>query len=368
MRIGILHAANNYNASGYFAKMFAKALVRQGVLVSEYSLDEEDVSQSLQKMLGDSLDLTLSFHRIAFEGGHSFGTLSPIPHCTWIVDSSIYNLPFLQGERSHLACIDEEDTASLKALGCKNVYFLPHAAPVELLQKQENSKQYPLVFIGSCYDVEETMASWPRRFSTETVRLMHECMEKILHSPTLSCTRALLEGGFNLEMEDLREVHFTLDYTLRSIERCELLRHLDHPIHIWGDGVWEKVLGSKRGVTLHPAQSLEETIPILAKSRLVLNCFPTRKWGLHERIVYPPLLGGLPISTESAYLDQHFPSLPTYQYGHWDKLNCQIETLLHDDPVFEKNVASMQKKIIGSHTLDHRAISLLEQLNPSRLE
>lgn len=341
MKIDVLAAANQYGTGVHFAKGLAAALERLEVSTRLFWVDDGHFFHALHAILGDPPDLTCSFADISLNK-KPLGELWQIPHLSWLIDPPIYFLHQLQGSYSYAACVDAEDLAFITRLGFPRGNFLPHGADVYHLTPVKVDRPYEKVFFGTCVDYEAIAEHWPK----EIRELLLAASAKVLSPAGITVLQAL--GELGVSPENLPYYHGEVDRFTRGKDRVELIRSLKDPVHIWGEGPWEKYLP---GYPIHPPVSFDQALNIMKQSRVVLNSTPRFKAGAHERIFYALLCGAAVYTGENRYLTAELPELYTYLFGEWET------------PSFDHwaEVASAgQERVIASHTWDARAASLLK--------
>lgn len=344
MKIDVLAAGNQYGTGLHFARGLADALERMGVSTRLFWVDEGHFFHALHAIVDEPPDMTCSFADISLNK-KPLGDLWQIPHLSWLIDPPIYFLHQLQGSYSYAACVDAEDLAFITGLGFSRGHFLPHAADICHLTAVKRDRPYEKVFFGTCVDYEAIATHWPK----EIRELLLAASAQVLLPDGMTVLQALRELG--VSSENLPYYHGEVDRYTRGKDRVELIRSLKDPVHIWGEGPWEKYLP---GYPIHPAVTFDQALNIMKQSQVVLNSTPRFKAGAHERIFYALLCGAAVHTGENRYLTQELPELFTYRFGEWEA------------PSFEnwKEVASAcQERVIASHTWDARATFLLQILH-----
>lgn len=341
MKIDVLAAGNQYGTGIHFAKGLAAALERLGVSTRLFWVDDGHFFHAFHAILDDPPDLTCSFADISLDK-QPLGNLWQIPHLSWMVDPPIYFLHQLRGDYSYAACVDAEDLAFVQGLGFSRAYFLPHAAEACHLTSIEVDRPLRAVFFGTCVDYEAIVESW----QPELRELLMAASARVLSPAGVTIAQALQELG--VQPEDLPRYHGEVDRYTRGRDRVELIRSLNLPVHIWGEGPWKKYLP---GHPVHPPVSFDQALDIMKQSQVVLNSAPRFKAGAHERIFYALLCGAAVYTGENSFICTHLPEIFTYRFGEWETLSLNNW----------KSVASLgQEKALASHTWDSRGAALLK--------
>jgi DUF based on E. rectale Gene description (DUF3880) len=343
MKIDVFAAENTYGTGVHFAKGIASALQSQGVTTRLFWVDEGQFFHAMHAIFDDPPDLTLSFADISLNR-QPIGDLWKISHFTWMVDPPIYFLHQLQGDYSYVGCVDQQDIHFIEKLGFERAYFLPHAADKNHLTPVRKNRPLRAVFFGTCVDYEMIAEQWP---PTIRGQLLEAC-ERVLSPGHISIAQALAEQG--ISSQDFPFYHGEVDRYTRGKDRVMLIRSFKYPIHIWGEGPWQKYAPQHH---VNPPISFDQALTIMKDAQIVINSAPRFKGGAHERIFYALLSGAAVYTGENSYLKTHLPDLFTYQFGEWD---------LPSFDNWQAIASAGQEKVLASHTWDSRAHDLLKIL------
>lgn len=116
--------------------------------------------------------------------------------------------------------------------------------------------------------------------------------------------RCLKKRGLVLPEEDLRDtvrLFQDMDGMLRSRARAMVIRTLANAgvkVHIYGEG-WQFLDCKQENLILHERIPFDETIPLTADAKMVLNVMPWFKSGVHDR-VYSAMLNGCVCVTDGS--------------------------------------------------------------------
>ncbi len=116
--------------------------------------------------------------------------------------------------------------------------------------------------------------------------------------------RCLKKRGLVLPEEDLRDtvrLFQDMDGMLRSRARAMVIRTLANAgvkVHIYGEG-WQFLDCKQENLILHERIPFDETIPLTADAKMVLNVMPWFKSGVHDR-VYSAMLNGCVCLTDGS--------------------------------------------------------------------
>lgn len=344
MRIDFLIIDNPYDSTQYFAEKFSEALQRHGVRTRLFKIEEDRIFQVVQAIMRDPPDLTCSFSNIAIGDHQPIGDQWRIPHLSMLIDPAIYSLHQMRGDYSLISCVDEGDVAFVKELGFEKVFLLHHGVDRDLAGYEE--RPFGPVFFGTCTDYEKILAEWEPSMRA----ILEPAAAKVLSPKGISILQAIVEAG--VKDEDLVRYHLELDLFVRAKDRVELIRALDH-VHVWGEGPWKELCPN---AIVHPAIAFTETLEIIKKSKLLLNSSPRFKQGSHERILTGLACGCAVLTGDNPFVSNNFgdcAEVLTYPYGQWDVARDKAASM-------DKSlIVNGRDKILGNHTWDHRAKTLI---------
>lgn len=368
---------NFYESKRHFAKKFAEALERQGIEV--LIIDALEQPLEAYEIIEYNPDFTCSFNSFNPLPNQKFlWDLLKIPHVSFLLDSAIYYLQYIQSPYSILTCVDRFDCSFLRSHDFEKTFFWPHAIERDIAESV-GPRPYDVVFLGSCYDYESLRNFWKLNLSAGLCRVLDNAIEIVLSERIVSIAQALNSAWESSQLpmndEEFASLFFYLDYYTRGKDRVELIRAIkDAPIHVFGDQMddhpsykagWQHYIGSQPNVTLHPAVSFTEGLNVLRKSKICLNSIPCFRNGSHERVFSGLASGALPITSDSSYWRECFDigsELLIYKSGHWTEVNGMVKELLTNESKRVEIVTKGRTKVLQEHTWDTRAEQLLTSL------
>lgn len=146
-----------------------------------------------------------------------------------------------------------------------------------------------------------------RQIWLECRRLLYEQTYMTLEQGVEYCMR---RRGLILEQDDLRDtvrLFADLDGIVRDYVRAEVMKTLADAgvkVHIYGGGDWDKIDCRQENLVLHGQVSFDETLPLAADAKIVLNVMPWFKAGAHDRIYTAMLNGSVSLTDSSEYLNR----------------------------------------------------------------
>jgi spore maturation protein CgeB len=382
-RIGLLVNYNLYESKRYFTQKLSDALNRKGIETKIIDVKEKileaDIGAEIQNF---HPDLTCSFNTLSQLPDKKFlWDVLKIPHLSILVDPALYSVGLRNSPYSIISSVDRFDCESLRSPQFQNIFFWPHATEATKDDVNKNSRNYDIVFLGTCYDYENLRVTWKQRLTPALSRVLDKAIEIVLSDKFIPLAQALV---LSLNSEkiapqgiDLLGLFYYLDNYTRGKDRVELIRSIkDYKVHIFGELLtedpvctrsWNYYLGSQANIVLHPSVPFAESLKILKQSRISLNSMPFFKNGSHERVFNSLACGALPVTTETLYFKEIFNNdqdIIFYQPGHWDKINESIHHFLENEDKRREGVNQGRNKILQGHTWDHRVDQLLQELPP----
>lgn len=359
-----------YGVQEAFSCGLQKALQRAHVASTLYPYQELGTGSLLAALVQNRPDYTAGFNVTVAE--HSPLEPLAIPHLAMILDSASYFPELLNNPKALVSFVDNESVAFFQKLGCKNVFFLPHAIERECIQEaQVDKKDLDVVLTGSYIDPEAIVGTWRDLVSAESFNELTTLSEQVLASATLSPLRAFVEliekhGAFEQELMQ-KGISFydllnSIDHYIRGMDRKRLVEAIDRPVHIFGAKQYERFWPKQ--CIFHDEVPYSQLHQIFSRARIVLNSMPMFKHALHERLLMSLAYNASVISTDSLYLRSQFPESKAISYylsPNYTSVNDIIEEMLKDEPARLKAVQATHP-ILSHHTWDVRAKELLNYL------
>lgn len=212
-------------------------------------------------------------------------------------------------------CVDEHHKEFIERFysGRVRSFFLPLAGircqrPV--IPFEERSMD--ILFTGA-YLIDDNIEFHIRGLGEGLRQIWLECYELLCSQMYLTLEqgleRCLKKRGLVLSEDDLRDtvrLFQDMDGMLRSRARAEVVRTLanaDVKVHIYGEG-WQFLDCKQENLILHDRIPFDETIPLIADARMVLNVMPWFKSGVHDRVYSAMLNQCVCVTDGSRYIDR----------------------------------------------------------------
>ena len=202
-RVCLIVNYNLYESKRYFTDKLAQALERKGIEVNIIDVKEGVIgAEVISTITRFRPDLTCSFNSLLPISKTKFlWDFLEKPHLSILVDPVLYSMNLVASPFSIISCVDRFDTEAVRAFPFNNVFFWPHAVEKDLDGKGNSSKEYDVVFLGSCYDYESLRASW-RQQNTEAInKILDDAIDLVLSDSKMPIANALAQA-WNASKQD----------------------------------------------------------------------------------------------------------------------------------------------------------------------
>lgn len=271
-------------------------------------------------------------------------------------------------------CVDEYHQKFIQRFypGRVRSFFLPLAgikADAPVIPFEERSMD--ILFTGA-YLIDDSVEYHTQGLGDGLKQIWMECYDKLLSqtSWTLEQTveTCLKEKGLILPEEDLRDtirLFQDMDGMLRSQARANVVKTLadnDIKVHIYGEG-WQFLDCKQENLILHDRIPFDETIPLIADAKIVLNVMPWFKSGVHDR-VYSAMLNECACLTDSSeYMNRTLTDGEQaifYSLEHLEELPDRVKGYLREPEKLKRIAHNGYEYAKDTQTWQYRAKQLLE--------
>lgn len=377
--------SSQYGVINDFTRELSNALNRQGIISRIIEAKRNDPRHFLEEILSDPPDCTLSFNGLLPDGeGRFLCDLIKIPHVACLTDAPNHFFPLVRSHRNIITCVDENFCQVFRDFHFPHVIFLPHAVSKSIHPPLNGESLYDVVLLNSFIDYEEVRANWREKYSPEICAVLDEAAEWTLNDSDISYMQAFIQtldkhlrsakaiDPRQIDYEDLLD---DLEAYIGGKSRVELLLSIqDFTVHVFGsqDGAgWKKYLNNTHpNVHIHDPVPFSEAIEIMKKSKIILNCTPEIKRGMHERILNGLACGSTVLTLNTPFMRENFTDeqdILLYSPRNWEEVNHKIRTYLQDPEKRYHLAGKGREKVLRLHTWDQRAQKLISEL-PSILE
>lgn len=371
--------APQYGVIDEFTKELSEALKRQGVDSSILTIDHDNPAAFLQQVMSNPPDCTLSFNGLLpDEQGRFLCDLIHIPHVACLTDAPTHYFSLIKSPLNIITCVDKNFCKVFTDVRFPNVLFMPHAAN-HALTSSTAEKKYDVLVLNSFIDYEAIHEAWQKRYSPELCNVLDEAVEITFsdyQKPYLQAFIDTLDKHLRAGKQiDPRQIDYEiildeLEAYIGGKNRMDMLKSIEEAqVHVFGTNPegWKKHLGSKKNIQVHDPVPFKEALKLMQQAKIILNCTPEIKQGMHERILNGLVCGAAVLALETPYLKENFKdgeNILLFSNRNWKGLNEKIQIYLKDDSKRAKIVENGRQLVLKEHTWDQRAAMLLKELPP----
>lgn len=212
-------------------------------------------------------------------------------------------------------CVDEYHQKFIERFypGRVRSYFFPLAGIRSKGAEVPFEKRSMDILFTGAYLVDDRVEYHLNGLTEGVKRLYLECFEWLKQHTDQTLEQAveysMTRRGAKLPEDDLRDtvrMFQDMDGMLRSWVRARVVKTLadsDVKVHVYGEG-WQCLDCKKENLVIHGRIPFDETIPLMADARIVLNVMPWFKSGVHDRVYSAMLNGSVCLTDSSRYMDR----------------------------------------------------------------
>ncbi len=355
---------------------FAEALKRQGIKVELFGLPNSPLREVINRSREQLPDVVCSL--MALDDDVVFDLLleqQKVPYVLYSVDLSAYYFHIVYNKLAIVTSIDEEDIALLHSMGFNKSFLLPLACEKNIRCNLSDSKEFPIVYIGTCWDYESEIELWKKKLAPHVVDIMLEVCDAVFKGKSQIRVMHDILRERNLRLDDVPYCVMQRQITqyTKGKDRVDLVRSIKkHPVHIFGRNNlhkgWDHYLKGQENVHIHPSVNFIESIELMRQSKIVLNGAPQFRHGLHDRIFNGLGSGALVLTDDNPIMKNHFidgEDLLLYRQGECGGIDDKIAPYLENANLRNEIVMSGREKVLKSHTWDHRAEVFIREVSKS---
>ncbi len=218
-------------------------------------------------------------------------------------------------QRLTFLCVDEYHQKFIQRFyqGRVRSFFLPLAGIRSSEPEIPFEKRSMDILFTGAYLVDENVEYHIQGLGEGLRQIWLECFDLLCSRTSLTLEQGmefcLKKKGLVLPEDDLRDtvrLFQDMDGMLRSRARAQVIRTLanqDVKVHIYGEG-WQYLDCKQENLILHDRIPFDETIPLMADARIVLNVMPWFKSGVHDRVYSAMLNQSVCLTDGSEYVDR----------------------------------------------------------------
>lgn len=356
-KILIVHEPS-HTSSSHFAKAMGSSFKQVGLEITFLS-DPKAVLRSIEL---NHPDIVLSFAKLEEK--------LPCALVYYFFDSAEYYFDETRGPNIYFAVRDGFSLKMIKSMGEPKSFLLLNGVEQSQNSPIVNSRPYPVSYFGNAYFPSDNLTS---KLSESVNQAIDRAVELNFLNPYQSYHESLiyaLKLDRSIKREDVEKLDTPtlLQHLSKKIETDNVLKvveSLHHtPIHLFGLG-WDRLI-SQENVTFHESVSFEKKLDIMGQTQIVLSANMNMKYGLHENVLYPYLMGSLSLTNYSPLIENEFSineSILVYYPSHLNNIEKEITPLLEKEALREKMVLKGREIIQKHHSWDLRVEEFLSQMN-----
>lgn len=350
---------SQYRVLHHFSRKLYEAFVR-----AEYSCRLLDGDERILIPMRSPPDFTISFNGEIQLDGRWFCDVIRVPHVACLVDPPFRVLGLTKSPYAIMTCDDRFGCEMLNKLKFFRTAFMPHAVEPDLFSNARSDRIYDIVLLASCTDLEQRRQEWRRLFPDNVWRAMEETTEAVLTKE---------ESFIPLMQKRVSPRRFSkafaeVEMYLKARERSDLLDAIqDREIHVFGNITWNKKFKSKTNLITHSSVPYEQAIEVMKQSKIVLNSSIKNYYGAHERIFTAAACGAVVVTNDNPFMRENFEDgkeILLYRRGDLAQLNKAVHQLLDNEDQRIQLAEAGQKRVMQSHTWDHRVKQLMTEIAP----
>lgn len=369
-----------YNQLNVFADELTKALIKCRQRIEIFDVSKEELS-SITKYCGVRFKAVVGIQTYLF----SVKMQDKItnlhdkiigPKFNMILDHPVLLKEHLMaGPEDYYLLIHDRNYMNFAKKHYKNIkdcfFFTPAGISCEQVAV-DAKKQYDVSFIGTYYNYrtiiakiksfDKKMRYIANRFLIEMRHNVNMPSEKVLSEVLAHYQMELSDDAFLEMLFELRYVFFGVMYYYRE----KVIRTLldgGVKINVYGSS-WKASPFSKHPcLKIHPSVTDDDSLKVMASSKVSLNIMAWHKDGFTERIANSMLNGSVVVSDTSTQLSELFvdgEDLVLFDLNNLKALPSAIKELLFSEETRTKIASNGNTKARENHLWDNRAKQLLK--------
>ena len=358
-----------------FAQRFGEAIRAYGMGVIFLSSDAADMTD-LFTVLSRPYAAIVGFQSVLFtqelSGGVYLGDMLGAKKCNFLFDHPIYATKEFNKPVKDMYILSQDETYAEyvrdKFPHMAGVYHFP---PAGIRCAGEHEKKYDITFIGT-YNNYRGLFSEIRGLPPQYRKLARRMLLRQRRHPNERAEQALEHVVDEMGFEPLPEEQFanTL-YAMGNVVRLlmfyfreEIVKKLLRAgidIDVYSYSWRQAPYSDDPHLHIHDEISYEESLSVMAESRLTLNVMSWHKGGMTERIANAMLNRSVVVSDGTTYLNRNYSDMMLlFDLASYDDLPDRVRALLSDDARRDDMAEAAYKEAAKNHTWDARAREFIE--------
>ena len=227
-------------------------------------------------------------------------------------------------------------------------------------------------FIGTYYDYRnqlDQMDTLPRNYHEISNRFYERQKAHPNERAEEALTNVLNDMGYETTDEEFVECLFAMGHAVRALmyyfreKVVETLLNGGVKVDVYSDS-WKKApFANHENLRIHPEVSFEESLSVMAESKMSLNVMSWHKGGMTERLNNAMLNKSLCVTDETTYIKREFPEeMLQFNLEDFSDLPDRVKELLDDDAAREAMIRRAYEKAVATQTWECRAKEFLQLL------
>ena len=360
-----------------FAAEFGEALRKEGagVIFAKGDGATEDLNDLLLKPLSAVVGFQSMLFGKELSDGSFFGNAIRAPKFQFLFDHPIYMTTELSKDVKNVYVLSQDETYAeyvnekLKTVAC--AYHFPPAG-IELVYDAPKNKTMDVSFIGTYYDYRnqlDQMDTLPRNYHEISNRFYERQKAHPNERAEEALTNVLNDMGYETTDEEFVECLFAMGHAVRALmyyfreKVVETLLNGGVKVDVYSDS-WKKApFANHENLRIHPEVSFEESLSVMAESKMSLNIMSWHKGGMTERLNNAMLNKSLCVTDETTYIKREFPEeMLQFNLEDFSDLPDRVKELLDDDAAREAMIRRAYEKAVATQTWECRAKEFLQLL------
>ena len=364
-----------------FALRFGEALRREGAGVIFATGDgaAEDINDLLLKPLSAVVGFQSMLFGKELSGGGYFGNAIRAPKFQFLFDHPIYLTKELSKNVANVYVLSQDETYAAyvneKLKHVAGAYHFPPAG-IEMVYDVPKEKTMDLSFIGTYYDYRnqlDRMDTLPKNYR-EISNRFYERQKAHPNERAEEALQIVLDDmGFETTEDEFVVCLFAMGHAVRALmyyfreKVVETLLNGGIKVDVYSDSWKAAPFANYENLTIHPEVSFEESLSVMAQSKMSLNVMSWHKGGMTERLNNAMLNKSLCVTDETTYIKREFPNeMLQFNLEDYSDLPERVKALLDDDAARDAMVRRAYEKAIATQTWECRAkefLQILEDVN-----
>lgn len=364
----LLLAETRYGVLNHFTKKLHEAFSR--LKVPSRLIPVENGSVALDWR--DLPTFTICFNGVPSSNNTFLCDQIGVPHLALLVDHPAQFVNLIESPFMMIGCDDRSGVRILQQMNFSRSFFSPHAVESDLPFDSDAERIYGVSFLASYIDYEALRIQWQQMYPKNISQAMDDAVAVVFSENPISFVEALIQSIQNNvpESQDqnlyanshILDLCCMLELYIKGKERADMIRAIKSAdVHIFGDNLdgWKKEIKGQNNIILHSPLSFDEALRVMNQSKILLNSSIKNKEGAHERIFSGLALEAVVVTSDNSYLREQFVNRQDIELYQLDSLNETIREYLNDEDKRRSIGQSGRKKVMQSHTWDHRAQAAL---------